>query len=155
MVAPSILMAAICQHLSEDEDLQNQLRNDESLPLRPLRNSSACILHIEARTAIHAVTISGQDVPAEEPITLTDAAANRDPDQFANPEEFVLNRDNITTHLGFGRGKYRCAGMSLARMTMKIFLSTLLRNTTAFDFDGELEFANLPEIGMISCPLKF
>ena len=31
---------------------------------------------------------------------------------------------------------------------------TLLRNTTGFDFDGELEFARLPEIGMINCPLK-
>jgi cytochrome P450 len=156
MVAPSILMAAICKHLSENKDLQNQLRNDESLIPAAIEEFVRMYTPYRgfARTAVHPVTISGQDVPAEEPITLTYAAANRDPDQFVNPGQFVLNRENITSHVGFGRGKHRCAGMSLARMMMKIFLKVLLRNTTDFDIDGELEFARLPEIGMISCPLN-
>jgi cytochrome P450 len=47
---------------------------------------------------------------------MTYAAANRDPEVFENPNSFILNRENISSHLGFGRGRHRCAGMPLARM---------------------------------------
>jgi cytochrome P450 len=47
---------------------------------------------------------------------MTYAAANRDPEVFPDPHTFVLNRPNVTSHLGFGRGRHRCAGMPLARM---------------------------------------
>jgi hypothetical protein len=46
----------------------------------------------------------------------TYSAANRDPEQFPEPDKFILNRDNITSHLGFGRGRHRCAGMPLVSL---------------------------------------
>lgn len=91
----------------------------------------------------------------DEPLTLTYAAANRDPAQFPNPEEFIMDRENIATHLGFGRGKHRCAGMPLARLALRKYLEVLLIRTTDFDVDGECEFARLPEIGLIGCPIRF
>jgi cytochrome P450 len=86
---------------------------------------------------------------------LTYTAANRDPEQFPEPAKFILNRENITSHLGFGGGRHRCAGMPLARLTMQTFLKVLLRNTKDFDIVGPLEHARIPEMGIISCPLKF
>ena len=157
MVAPAILMGAICKHLSEDKELQNKLRADPSLipaafeefvrMYTPYRGFS--------RTAVHDVEVRGQKIPKEEPVTMTYAAANRDPEVFPQPEAFMLNRENITQHLGFGKGKHRCAGMPLARMLMKVFLKVLLRMTKDFEICGELVFAKLPEIGIISCPVKF
>jgi cytochrome P450 len=47
---------------------------------------------------------------------MTYAAANRDPEVFEEPDAFILNRENIKLHLGFGKGRHRCAGMPLARM---------------------------------------
>lgn len=157
MVAPSILMGAICKHLSEDKELQNQLRNDESLLPAAIEEFVRMYTPYRgfSRTATHPVTLSGQEILAEEPMTLTYAAANRDPAQFQDPEKFILNRENITTHVGFGKGKHRCAGMILARLMMQTFLKTLLMSTTDFDIGGELEFARLPEVGIISCPLDF
>lgn len=156
MVAPPIVMAAICKHLSKDKDLQNSLRHDSSLIPGAIEEFVRLYTPYRgfSRTAVHPVTISGQLIPPEEPITMTYAAANRDPEVFPNPSEFVMNRENITAHLGFGRGKHRCAGMPLARMVMKIFLKVLLKRTSDFEICGELEFARLPELGMISCPLK-
>lgn len=157
MVAPSIIIAAICKHLSEDKMLQNELRSKpELLPAAveefirlytPYRGFS--------RTAVCPVKLSGCEIPAEEPITMTYAAANRDPNQFPDPAKFIMNRENITSHLGFGRGKHRCAGMPLARMAIRVVLKIILNSTKDFEIDGPVEYARLPEVGMISCPLKF
>ena len=88
-------------------------------------------------------------------MAITYTAANRDPDQFPEPAKFILNRDNIKSHLGFGRGAHQCAGMPLARLAMQTFLKVLLRDTKDFEINGPLEHARIPEMGIISCPLKF
>jgi hypothetical protein len=59
-------------------------------------------------------------------------------------------------HLGLRKltiDSHRCAGMPLARLILKIFLRTILERTTDFEVSGELQFARLPEIGIIGCPL--
>jgi cytochrome P450 len=66
-----------------------------------------------------------------------------------------MDRENISSHLGFGRGRHRCAGMVLARMMLRIYLETLLDKTKDFDVDGEVHYARLPELGVTSCPIKF
>jgi cytochrome P450 len=69
-----------------------------------------------ARTASCEVELHGRLIRPGEPVTMTYAAANRDPEVFENPNEFIMNRHNITSHLAFGRGPHRCAGMPLARV---------------------------------------
>jgi cytochrome P450 len=86
---------------------------------------------------------------------ITHSSANRDPEQFEHPDQFILNRENIASHLGFGRGRHRCAGMPLARLAMQIFVKVLLRDTEDFEVVGPLDHARMPEIGIISCPMTF
>jgi cytochrome P450 len=157
MVAPSIVIAAICKHLAEHKDLQKLLREDPSNIPTAIEEFVRMYTPYRgfARTAVCPVTMSGQLIPEKEPITITYAAANRDPSHFENPDQFIMNRENINSHLGFGRGRHRCAGMTLARMMLKVVIQTLLKNTTDFELDGEPEYARLPEIGMIGCPMKF
>lgn len=69
-----------------------------------------------ARTTSKDVCLHGEVIWPKELITLCYTAANRDPEVFENPDEFILGRSNITAHLGFGKGKHRCAGMPLARL---------------------------------------
>ncbi|KAJ5812200.1 hypothetical protein N7474_008501 [Penicillium riverlandense] len=68
MVAPSIVIAAMTKHLSEDKELQNQLRNDRSLI--PAAIEEFIRLYVPyrgfARTAIHDVEISATRVPQDE-----------------------------------------------------------------------------------------
>lgn len=143
MVAPSILQGAIAVHLAKDKALQNKLRDDPSLISSAVEEFVRLYTPYRgfARTATKDVTFSDQLIPADEPITLTYAAANRDPEQFPNPAEFELDRENIKQHVGFGRGKHRCAGMPLARMALKVFLTTLLKRTKDFEVCGELDYA--------------
>ncbi|CAI4212790.1 unnamed protein product [Parascedosporium putredinis] len=157
VVAPPILIGSICKHLSEDKALQQQLRNDESLIPAAMEEFLRLYSPYRgfARTASKDVTVQGQTIKPAEPITVTYASANRDPEVFDNPDEFILHRLNIAAHMAFGRGRHRCAGMPLARIVVQTALRVILRNTTDFEVDGPLEFARMPEMGIISCPLKF
>jgi cytochrome P450 len=157
MVAPSILNCAMVKHLSEDKELQKKLRAEPELIPAAVEEFVRLYTPYRgfARTALRPTEISGQVVPTGEPITITYAAANRDPTHFQEPDKFILNRDNINSHLGFSRGRHRCAGMALARMMLKVFLEILLRKTLDFDVEGECTFARLPEVALIGCPMKF
>lgn len=118
MVAPPLLIGGMCNHLSQDKQLQQQLRDNPSLI--PAAVDEFVRLYVPyrgfCRTPMEDVEIHGRLIPAKEPITMTYAAANRDPEVFVDPHKFVLNRPNASAHLGFGRGRHRCAGMPLARM---------------------------------------
>lgn len=172
--APPILLGSICNHLSKDRDLQQQLRED--LSLVPAAVEEFIRLYSPyrgfARTVAKETIIHGRTIQPGVPITLTYSAANRDPEVFEEPDEFILNRSNITAHLGFGRGRHRCIGMPLARSAIQIALSgrwfeadhgpgseliafaVLLENTSSFEVVGPLSYGRMPELGLTSCPLK-
>lgn len=118
VVAPPILIGSICKHLSDDKALQARLRSDESLIPASMEEFVRLYSPYRgfSRTASKEVHLHGQTVRPGEPITLHYTSANRDPEVFDNPDEFVLGRPNIAAHMGFGRGRHRCAGMPLARM---------------------------------------
>lgn len=158
MVAPPIVFGAICQHLSDDQDLQGHLRaNPGEIPAAvdefvrlytPYRGFS--------RTVSRPVVLHGRQILPEEPVTLVYAAANRDPETFPEPNQFQLHRPNIKQHLGFGRGRHRCAGMPLARLSLQIALEELLAATQSFKTETGpgTPGARMPEMGPTSVPIS-
>ncbi|KAK7186892.1 putative cytochrome P450 [Paraphaeosphaeria sporulosa] len=156
MVAPPILFGNMATHLAQDKALQNRLR--ENPELIPSAVEEFVRLYVPyrgfSRTASSPVELHGRTLNPGEPITMTYAAANRDPEVFSNPHEFVLGRENVSKHLGFGRGRHRCAGMPLARMALQVGLKVMLENSQDWDLDGELQYAKMPEMGIISCPVR-
>lgn len=78
------------------------------------------------RRALADTAIGGVQLPAGSLLTLCIGAANRDPAQFARPEELDLaRRDN--RHLAFGFGIHQCAGLSLARLEGRIAIGRFLQ----------------------------
>ncbi|WP_397545405.1 cytochrome P450 [Saccharopolyspora gloriosae] len=71
------------------------------------------------------VELGGQRIPAEKPLLVWVAAANRDPRRFADPNVFDPTRDP-NPQLGFGRGIHFCLGAPLARLEGKVALNLLL-----------------------------
>ncbi|GJN90114.1 hypothetical protein Rhopal_003113-T1 [Rhodotorula paludigena] len=156
MVAPPLLLGAIAKHLATDTALQQQLRdNPDDVP-------AACEEFIRlyspyrgfARTVSQPIMLHGRRIDPGMPVTMTYIAANRDPEVFPSPDEFILHRPNIALHLGFGKGRHRCAGSQLARMIVQLAVRDLLEATESFELAGECEGALMPECGIISCPLK-
>ena len=77
------------------------------------------------RVATAPVELAGHPVPAGSHVYLAIAAANRDPDVFAEPEVFDITRRR-NRHLGFGMGAFYCLGAALARMETDECLRILL-----------------------------
>jgi cytochrome P450 len=77
------------------------------------------------RFATRPLTLGGQDIAPGDPVLVVLAAADRDPERFADPDVLDLGRrDN--QHLGYGHGIHYCLGAPLARLEGQTALATLL-----------------------------
>ncbi|QFZ17336.1 cytochrome P450 [Saccharothrix syringae] len=85
------------------------------------------IIHFgTTRTALEDVEVGGALVRAGDTVSISVAAANRDPGRFERPDEFDIRR-SATGHLGFGHGVHQCLGQQLARIEMRVGYSALFR----------------------------
>lgn len=71
--------------------------------------------------------LRGVLLPEGSTVALLWGSANRDEAEFPEPDQFVLGRPNIRTHLGFGLAKHFCLGAALARMETRVALQALLQ----------------------------
>ncbi len=80
--------------------------------------------------------IGGIAVAKGTPVTLCIGAANRDPEQFAEPDRFDIRREP-NRHLAFGFGIHQCAGLSLARLEARIAIGRFVQRFPAYRLSGE------------------
>jgi cytochrome P450 len=66
----------------------------------------------------------GAAFEADDQVICPTQAANRDPGEFANPDELIYDRVP-NRHMGFGHGPHRCLGIHLARRELRIGLTAL------------------------------
>lgn len=78
------------------------------------------------RIVIDNIEIGNQTIQAGEKIILCLGSANRDPAQFANPDQLNFNRCE-NNHLAFGDNIHYCLGASLARTQAQIAINTLVQ----------------------------
>lgn len=88
------------------------------------------------RMTVVPVTLGGRDLPAGSRITLCIGAANRDPDQFPDPDRLDLGRQP-NRHLAFAQGAHQCVGMSLARLEGRVAIGRFLERFPDYRLDGE------------------
>jgi cytochrome P450 len=77
------------------------------------------------RITVKPVEIGGVMMPKSTRITVCIGAANRDPDEFADPHKFDIGRAP-NRHLAFASGIHQCVGMNLARLEGAIAISRFL-----------------------------
>ncbi|WP_171118132.1 cytochrome P450 [Ruegeria sp. HKCCA5463] len=104
------------------------------------------------RLTTEDVMFHGQTIPAGTDIHLCIGAANRDPRQFAQPDEVVLDR-RPNKHHAFAGGPHTCVGLTLARMEGRVAVGRFLarfptyRITDGAERGGRIRFrgfARLP-----------
>lgn len=88
------------------------------------------------RTCTSDVVIGGQLIEKNTHLTLCIGAANRDPEQFQDPEAFQIDR-SPNMHLAFGAGIHTCAGLTVARLETRIALSKLFQRYPALSLAGQ------------------
>jgi cytochrome P450 len=87
------------------------------------------------RMTTEPVEFGGIALPAGTPVTLCIGAANRDPAQFADPENLDIGR-SPNRHLAFASGPHQCAGMALARLEGAIAMSRFLARFPDYVLNG-------------------
>jgi pimeloyl-[acyl-carrier protein] synthase len=79
------------------------------------------------RFALDRAPLGHHTVERGDVVLLLIGGANRDPEQYAEPDRLDLGRANAQTHLAFGAGIHYCLGASLARLEGELALGALLR----------------------------
>ncbi len=85
----------------------------------------APVPHSTFRYTTAPLTLGGVTIPAGEQVIICLAAANRDEERYASPDNLDLERDEAR-HLAFGHGIHHCLGAPLARMEGHVALGSLL-----------------------------
>ncbi|WP_231983144.1 cytochrome P450 [Nocardia sp. 852002-20019_SCH5090214] len=133
------LLGTAVQFIAEDPELQGRLRaNRDLLPNfieETLRYESP--IRGDFRLVKVPVTVGGVDLPAGTIVMLVNAALNRDPRRFADPDTFDPERPNARTHVAFGRGVHTCPGAPLARAEALAALNRLFDRTRDIRIDED------------------
>jgi hypothetical protein len=88
------------------------------------------------RITTREVEVGATLLPQGTQITLCIGAANRDPQQFPDPDRLDLARAP-NRHLAFGSGPHQCAGMHLARLEGRVAIGRFLARFPRYTLAGE------------------
>jgi cytochrome P450 len=88
------------------------------------------------RWVLEEIELHDITIPRGQELALLFASANRDPAQFANPDDLVLDRAP-NPHLSFGAGIHFCLGAPLARLELGILLRAILERMPTLELVSE------------------
>jgi cytochrome P450 len=101
---------------------------EESLRLEP----AAAVVD---RYATADAVLAGAPIRAGDQVTVSIAAANRDPSVFPDPDAFNVGRANAARHLAFAHGSHFCIGAHLARLEAQLAVDTVLQRLPRLRLD--------------------
>ena len=85
-----------------------------------------------ARLVSKDIDFMGCPMKVDDWVLVGFPAANRDPQQFPDPDKVILDRQN-NRHVAFGAGIHRCAGSNLARMELRVAIEEFIRRIPNFE----------------------
>jgi cytochrome P450 len=146
--------------LSNHPDQWEALRRDpDELALRAVDEAVRFepITPFTARLLTEDVEHNGVTFPASTVVSICAFSANRDPEAFAEPEDFDITAERGSARsLTFGAGIHFCVGRNLARAEIAEALAFLATRIERLEPDGPVELQNVSGIyGVESLPVRF
>lgn len=93
---------------------------------------------LNLRFVTRDLDVRGTTLRAGDLVRQALGAANRDPERFADPDEFRLDRP-ASRHLAFGLGPHFCLGAALARLQARIAIDTMVRRLPGLRLDPDVD----------------
>ena len=108
------------------------------------------------RLAPRDIEMGGKQIKKRQAVMAVMAAANRDPEQFPDPDRLDIAREE-NRHVAFGWGPHLCFGAPLARIEGQVAFEEMLRMFSRWSLkSGPLEWrTNLGLRGLTSLTISF
>lgn len=122
------------QLLIENPGERQKLLDDPSLIPAAVEEMIRMVspVHSFGRTATQDTELRGKKIKQGQTVLMLYPSANRDADEFEDPDTFKVERNPM--HLGFGIGNHYCLGANLARMEMRVTFEELLRRLPDMEY---------------------
>lgn len=136
--------------LAQQPEVAAALRRDSAL----VRNFVEEVLRLESpsqgffRFALADAEVAGVTIPAGSMVQVRFAAANRDPEQFPDPDRLDLHRSNAGAHMAFSQGEHHCVGAPLARLELQTAFAILLDRFERIEIAPGATLSHLPGIAL-------
>ncbi|MFJ7931816.1 cytochrome P450 [Peribacillus sp. NPDC096622] len=130
-------MLALLQHRDQLEKLKDHPEYMKTAIEEFLRFTNP-VEFATSRYAVEDFIFRDQEIKKGDFIFLGLAAANRDPDQFINPNKLDITR-NPNKHLAFGNGIHFCLGAPLARLEGQVAFQQLIQNFPDITLRSDIE----------------
>lgn len=148
LIVRSILENDLWEKVAEDPDLAPAAVN-EGMRFYPI------VLGVTREVAEPGVIFENVEIPVGTVLRWNPMGANRDPEFFADPYTFDLDRDT-KGRVPFGFGLHKCLGHLMARSDMEVAIEQLTRRLTDVRISGPIEAVATGSIwGPAALPLKF
>ena len=110
-----------------------------------------------ARTVMKDAELGGQCIAKGDRLLMNFAAANRDPNQFDDPQLLDPER-KPNRHAAFGLGIHRCLGSNYARLMIDVMVAAVLRRIPDYvvDTESSVRYQTIGQVnGWDSVPITF
>ncbi|UYN93090.1 MAG: cytochrome P450 [Enhydrobacter sp.] len=124
--------------LHRNPDQWQRLKDDPSLIANAieelLRYDSS--VQLTGRVTMAEVEVGGVRLAAGESVIMLLGAANRDPAQYAEPDELDVGRQNVRP-MSFGGGIHHCLGAQLARLEAELVFTALVERLPGIELPAK------------------
>ena len=90
-----------------------------------------------ARTAVQDFRLGEAEIKAGDRIAMWYISGNRDDEEIATPESFIIDRTNPRRHLSFGFGTHHCVGYRLAELQLQVAWEEIMQRFRRVEVMGE------------------
>ena len=129
----------IFHHLAGDADLRHRLTAQPELWPRAVEEFIRLypLVYMDGRLVTRDIDFHGLPLRKGNIVWLGLGTANHDPQKFADPLTFDLDREHVNHHLAFGAGPHRCMGMHLARHELVIAVTEWHKRIPDYELAGD------------------
>ena len=119
--------ASSLMFLAQNPDIGVRIRRDPALAANHLEESLRLDppVSLVMRFAAEGAVIDHTAVAPGTPVYVMLSVACRDPEKFADPLRFDLDRANAKDHLAFGYGMHTCIGNAITRNVVPLLISKI------------------------------